>query len=206
MYLLNRDNLGGYDQGPGGGDNVVQRLGPSAACSGGPGVWPGDGGYVYIPTAGGQDGGGMFDVYQYGLSGSGTPSLAAASQRASPDVFGLGSGSPVITSDGTTPGSALVWIIWAANRQGNGGQLRAYDPVPVNGQPVFARARRSATRPTTARPAWAPAGSTSGTRDGKVLAFGSPVTHRSADRRHFPEDDDRHEQLEDADAHGQPQP
>ena len=51
VYLLNRDDLGGYDEGPGGGDNVVQRLGSYGAVFGRPGVWPGDGGYVYIPTS-----------------------------------------------------------------------------------------------------------------------------------------------------------
>ncbi len=76
VYLLNRDSLGGFDQGPGGGDGVVQRLGPNGGVWGRAGVWPGDGGYVYIPTSGGQSGGGLFDVYQYGLSGSGTPSLS----------------------------------------------------------------------------------------------------------------------------------
>ena len=51
---------------------------------------------------------GCLDVYKYGLSGTGTPSLSLVAS--SPDVFGWGSGPPVITSDGTTSGSALVWI------------------------------------------------------------------------------------------------
>ena len=116
VYLLNRDHLGGYDQGPDGADDVVQRTGPRGGVWGRPGVWPGDGGYVYIPTSSGQNGGGLFDVYKYGLSGTGTPSLSLVAS--SPDVFGWGSGPPVITSDGTTSGSALVWTIWSANRRG----------------------------------------------------------------------------------------
>ncbi len=80
MYLLNRDDLGGYDQGPGGGDNVVQRLGPFGGVWGRPGVWPGDGGYVYIPTSTVSDGGGQFDVYRYGLTGSGRPVAVAGGQ------------------------------------------------------------------------------------------------------------------------------
>ncbi len=135
VYLLNRDNLGGYDQGPGGGDAVVQRLGPRGAIFGRAGVWPGDGGYVYITTDSGQTSGGLLDAYKYGLSGSGDPSLSLAGS--STDAFGFGSGPTVITSDGTTSGSALVWVVWAANRDGDGGQLRAYDPIPVNGQLVL---------------------------------------------------------------------
>ncbi len=175
VYLLNRDDLGGYEQGPGQGDNVVQRLGPRGGVWGRAGVWPGDGGYIYIPTSTGQSSGGLFDVYKYGVSGSGVPSLSLAGT--SSDAFGWGSGSPVITSDGTTSGSALVWIVWSANRAGSGGQLRAYDPVPVNStlQEVYSASIGTATNYSV--PGVGDDGRLYvGTRDGHVLAFGSPVT------------------------------
>ena len=171
VYLLNRDDLGGYH--PGQDDDVVQRLGPSGAVFGRAGVWPGDGGYVYIPTECCQDGGGLFDVYQYVPTASGDPSLSEVAT--SSDVFGFGSGSPVITSNGTTSGSALVWIIWAANRNGNGGQLRAYDPVPVNGQPVLRWSAPIGNATNYSTPGVGAGRLYVGTRDGKVLAFGSPV-------------------------------
>ncbi len=174
VYLLNRDDLGGYEQGPGGGDAVVQRLGAFGGVWGRPGVWPGDGGYVYIPTECCQSGGGQLDVYQYGQDASGDPSLAQVAT--SSDVFGFGSGSPVITSDGTTSGSALVWIIWAANRQGQGGQLRAYDPVPVNGHPVLRWSASIGNATNYSIPGVGAGRLYVGTRDGDVLAFGSPVT------------------------------
>jgi hypothetical protein len=174
VYLLNRDDLGGYDQGPGGGDNVVQRLGSYGAVFGRPGVWPGDGGYVYIPTSCCQSGGGQLDVYKYGVTASGAPSLAQVAT--SSDVFGFGSGSPVITSDGTTSGSALVWIIWAADRQGDGGQLRAYDPVPVNGQPVLVWSASIGSATNYSTPGVGAGRLYVGARDGHVLAFGSPLT------------------------------
>jgi iron transport multicopper oxidase len=174
VYLLNRDHLGGYDQGPDGADDVVQRTGPRGGVWGRPGVWPGDGGYVYIPTSSGQNGGGLFDVYKYGLSGTGTPSLSLVAS--SPDVFGWGSGPPVITSDGTKSGSALVWTIWSANRSGAGGQLRAYDPVPVNGKPVLRYSAPIGTATNYSTPGVGAGRLYVGTRDGKVLGFGSPVT------------------------------
>lgn len=174
VYLLNRDDLGGYEQGAGGGDAVVQRLGPFGGVWGRAGVWPGDGGYVYIPTSSGRSGGGELDVYKYGTDGSGNPSLSQVAH--SSDVFGFGSGSPVITSDGTTSGSALVWIIWAANRAGQGGQLRAYDPVPVNGQPVLRWSASIGTASNYSTPGVGAGRLYVGTRDGHVLAFGSPVT------------------------------
>ncbi len=173
VYLLNRDNLGGFDQGVGGGDNVVQRTGPRGGVWGRAGVWPGDGGYVYIPTSSGQGSGGALDVYKYGLSGSQTPSLSLVGSSA--DVFGWGSGSPVITSDGTTSGSALVWVIWSANRQGGGAQLRAYDPIPVNGQPALRYSAPIGTSTNYSVPGVGAGRLYVGTRDGHVLGFGSPV-------------------------------
>lgn len=174
VYLLNRDNLGGAQQGTGQGDAVVQELGGYGAAFGRAGIWPGDGGYAYITTDSGQSGGGQLDAYRSGVDGSGTPTLAHVGNSA--DVFGFGSGPAVITSDNTTSGSALVWVIWAANRHGDGGELRAYDPVPVNGvlQERWHAPIGQATNYST--PGVGGGKLYVGTRDGKVIAFGSPVS------------------------------
>jgi iron transport multicopper oxidase len=178
VYLLNRGNLGGLQQGPGTSDNVVQRIGPYGGVWSRPGVWPGDGGWVYIPTASGGTSGsgstGFLRVYQYGLSGTGKPTLSL--QATSSDSFGFSSSAPVITSSGTTSGSALVWIIWAPNASGAGAQLRAYDPLPVGGKPVL---RWSAPIGTSSKFAMPGVGADRlyvGTREGKVLGFGAPTT------------------------------
>jgi hypothetical protein len=178
VYLLNRDELGGFMQGTGGGDKVVQRLGPSGGVWSRPGVWPGNGGWIYIPTAsaGSGSGGssGNLHVYQYGVSGSGQPTISL--QGTSSDSFGFGTGAPVITSEGTTSGSALVWLEWMPNGTGAGAQLRAYDPVPVSGKPVLRYSAPIGTASKFATPGVGAGRLYVGTRDGKVLAFGSPVT------------------------------
>jgi hypothetical protein len=174
VYLLNRDSLGGVSQGPGGADSVVQRLGPRGGVWSRPGIWPGEGGYIYIPTSSGASAGGNLDVYKYGVSGSGTPSLSLVGS--SEDSFGWGSGAPVITSDGTTSGTALVWIVWSANRTGSGGQLRAYDPVPVGNKPHLRFAASIGTASNYSVPGVGAGKLYVGTREGKVLAFGSPIT------------------------------
>jgi hypothetical protein len=178
VYLLNRNDLGGSRQGASGSDRVVQRIGPYGGVWARPGVWPGDGGYVYIPTASGgttaAGSSGNLRVYKYGLSGTGQPALSL--QGTSTDAFGFSSSAPVITSDGTTSGSALVWMIWSPGGSGVGAQLRAYDPIPVSGAP---RLRWSAPIGQSAKfnPPGVGAGRIYvGTRDGKVLGFGSPVT------------------------------
>jgi hypothetical protein len=178
VYLLNRDDLGGIGQGPSGSDDVVQRIGPYGGVWSRPGVWPGEGGWVYIPTAsGGTSSGGSSGnlmVYKYGLSGTGAPTLSL--QGTSSEEFGFSSSAPVITSNGTEPGSALVWVVWAPNGTGEGAQLRAYDPVPVNGKPVLVWSAPVGTSSKFALPGVSAGRLYVGTRDGHVLAFGSPVT------------------------------
>ena len=178
VYLLNRDELGGFMQGTGGGDKVVQRIGPYGGVWSRPGVWPGNGGWVYIPTAsaGNSAGGssGYLRVYQYGVSGAGQPTLSL--QATSSDAFGFGTGAPVITSEGTTSGSALVWLEWMPNGNGTGAQLRAYDPVPVEGKPVLRYSAPIGTGSKFATPGVGAGKLFVGNREGTVMAFGSPVT------------------------------
>ena len=88
---------------------------------------------------------------------------------------GSGLSAPVVTSDGTTSGSALVWTVWSADGTGAGAQLRAYDPVPVDGvlQLVW-------SAPVGVSSKFNPPGVADnrlyvGTRDGHVLGFGAPV-------------------------------
>jgi CelD/BcsL family acetyltransferase involved in cellulose biosynthesis len=178
VYLLNRDDLGGTRQGPSGSDRVVQRIGPYGGVWSRPGVWPGDGGWVYIPTASGgtsaAGSSGNLRVYKYGLSGTGQPTLSL--QGTSTDAFGFSSSAPVITSDGTTSGSALVWMIWTPGGAGTGAQLRAYDPVPVGGAPVLRWSAPIGTSSKFNTPGVGAGRLYVGTRDGHVLGFGSPVT------------------------------
>jgi Abnormal spindle-like microcephaly-assoc'd, ASPM-SPD-2-Hydin/PQQ-like domain len=180
VYLLNRDHLGGIGQGPSGSDDVVQRLGPYGGVWSRPGVWPGEGGWVYIPTAsGGESAGGSAGnlyMYKYGLSGSGTPALSL--QGVSEEEFGFGSSAPVITSEGTTPGSALVWVVWSPNGTGVGAQLRAYAPTPNpdTHEPELLWSAPVGTSAKFTTPGVGAGRLYVGTRDGHVLGFGSPVT------------------------------
>jgi iron transport multicopper oxidase len=179
VYLLNRDNLGGFAQGPSGADEVVQRIGPYGGVWSRPGIWPGEGGWVYIPTASGGESAsgsaGNLRVYQYGLSGSGKPTLAL--RATSKDAFGFTTSAPVITSEGTNPGTALVWLVWSPNGSGEGAQLRAYDPIPNSREePVLAFSAPVGTSAKFATPGVGAGKLFVGTRDGHVLAFGSPVT------------------------------
>ncbi len=176
VYLQNRDDLGGVQQGPAGSDKYVQRIGPYGGVWSRAALWPGDGGYAYIPTASGNgSSGGNLRVYKYGLDGAGKPTFSLAAT--STDAFGWGSGAPVVTSDGMTSGSALVWIVWAADRSGTGGQLRAYDALPSGGHPVLRYSAPIGTAAKYVTPGVGPNGRIYvGTRDQTVIGFGAPIT------------------------------
>jgi hypothetical protein len=111
VFLLDRDNLGGVAQGPGGTDATVQTVGPYNGVWGHPAFWGGDGGYVYtIPNQG------SLSAFKVGASANGLPTLTRVAR--SVGTFGYTSGSPVVTSDGTTSGSALVWAIYSGGSSG----------------------------------------------------------------------------------------
>src|ERR1035437_4185346 len=171
VYLLNRDNLGGVGQGAGGGDGSLARLGPNGGVYATPGVWPGDGGYIYIPATGyGQ---GALDVYKYGITESGTPTISQVATAA--ETFAFGSSSPVVTSNGTTSGSALVWVVRRGEGGGTGAQLQAYSPVPVNGTLPLVASFPIGTSTKFNPPGIGNNRLYVGTADGHVLGFGAPI-------------------------------
>ena len=167
LYLLNRDSLGGRGQGPGGGDQV---LGETTLTGdwGHPAVWGGDGGYVYLTEPNG-----FLVALGYGQTSSGTPALHVAGN--SLETFGYTSGSPVVTSDGTTSGSALVWSVQSSGGNGTGGRLMVYDAVPSGRVLKLLRSWPLGTVSKFSVPATNNGRVYVGTRDGNLIAFGAPT-------------------------------
>ncbi|GIG00782.1 choice-of-anchor D domain-containing protein [Catellatospora citrea] len=170
VYLLDRDNLGGNAQGPGGTDaSVGAPAGPYNGVWGHPAFWGGDGGYVYN-----VENQGFLRALKYGVNGSGLPVLSSAGTSSS--TFGYTSGSPVVTSTGTTSGTAIVWVVYSDGSTGANGQLRAYDALPVNGRLNLRYSAPIGTATKFATPATDNGRVYVGTRDGRVYGFGRPTT------------------------------
>jgi hypothetical protein len=160
--------MGGYRQGPKKTDAVLQTLGPFAGVWGHPAAYGGQGGWVYILESAG---GGNLQALSYGLNGKGEPALSAVAT--SSESFGYTSGSPLVTSSGTTAGSAVVWVVYSNGPTGSGGQLRAYSATPTGSNLPLLFSARIGTATKFATPTAYEGRVYVGNRSGDLIAFGS---------------------------------
>ncbi len=168
VFLIDGDSMGGYRQGPGESDAVLQTLGPFNGVWGHPAVYGGQGGWVYVLESAG---GGFLRALSYGVNGSGVPQLASAAT--SNESFGYSSGSPLVTSNGTGAGSAVVWVVYTKGSNGGGSQLRAYEAVPSGGTMHLLWSGKIGKASKFSVPTAAEGRVYVGTRKGQLLAFGS---------------------------------
>lgn len=183
IFLLNRGRLGGREQGAGGTDAVLGMAGPYPGQWGHPAVFadtpvltPANAGAAsdFLYYVGKE---GFLRAFRFGVASSGAPAMNMVA--ASTFAFGYTSGSPLVTSSGTDPSSAVVWVVRSGGASGAGATLDAFRAVPPS-------SCTSAT-PCTMSPLWSsPIGAASkfaipatsngrvyvGTRDGHVLGFG----------------------------------
>jgi hypothetical protein len=181
LYLLNRNNLGGRQQNSAGGDEDLFLAGHLAALFGSPGVF-GDTATLtasnaakandYLYYVGTND---YLRAFKVGVNGSDKPTLT--DQANSTFRFGFGSGSPVVTSNGTDANSGIVWVVDSPSGDGKNAWLGAFDatPQPKAGggtkmHEIWSGDIGTAVKFTTA--ATANGMVYVGTRDGNVYGFG----------------------------------
>lgn len=190
IFLLNRDNLGGREQGPGGTDDDLYQSQAYGGLWGHQAVFeasasllpPGSSGLSdYVYSLGRND---YLRAFQLGTDSTGRPALTDAAN--STYTFGFSSGSPVVTSNGANPSSAVVWVVDSSGSAGTGASLVAFDAVPQPAQGGGLEMQQIAAEPigTASKFTIAATGNGMvyvGTRDGRVLGFG--VTAAAALRR-----------------------
>jgi outer membrane protein assembly factor BamB len=167
IFLINADNMGGYRQGAGESDAVLQTVGPFGGVWGHPAAYGGQGGWVYVLESAG---GGFLRALSYGLNGKGQPALSSVAT--SSESFGYTSGSPLVTSNGTSTGSAVVWVEYSDGPNGGRGQLRAYSATPSGETLPLLYSHSIGTASKFAVPTAAEGRVYVGTRSGRLLAFG----------------------------------
>jgi X-X-X-Leu-X-X-Gly heptad repeat protein len=145
---------------------------------------------VYIPTVGEGaptiEGHNSLNFFRYGEDGSGNPQLSPPVSTA--PEFSFGSGSPIVTSNGTANGSGVVWIVDCLAKGCGGTQgveLRAYTAVPSGASPEpFWRAKiKSGTK--FSRPLANAGHIYVGNQEGHIIAFGGPMLTPSPESPQF---------------------
>jgi outer membrane protein assembly factor BamB len=168
IFILDRDHLGGQGQGPGHKNDILGEIVNAHPVVGSMAVWPGEGGYVFVPGVG-ETGG--LEILKYTPEGE-MPKFELIHQTSNPLTWG--SGSPIVTSDGTTAGSAVVWEEECPEFFPCGGStLIAYKAVPEEGEPPLWQAPIGIAS-KFGRPGVSDGRIYVGTMDERVIGFGVP--------------------------------
>ncbi|KAI9791429.1 MAG: hypothetical protein M1833_001534 [Piccolia ochrophora] len=162
-YFLNMDDLGGYQMGPNKLDAVPKVIQSDNSVYSGAGVYPLEGGYIYI------------NVIQYPTKvlkfscNDGKPDFieVAKSNEASAYILGAGHGST--TSLNGQPGTGLYWMTDV-----QGLNVRIYKAVPNNGVLQLIKSININDMTKFTRPVFGDGRAYIGTLDG-LYALGSPV-------------------------------
>jgi iron transport multicopper oxidase len=104
-YILNADNLGGFKQGPGGTDNILQTIIASGPVFGGSGSYPLEGGFIYF-TPNGQP----TVAYKLGKDDQGKPLFTLVGQTKTVAAGRVGIGIPTVTTYKGQPGTGILWV------------------------------------------------------------------------------------------------
>jgi hypothetical protein len=182
IFVLNRDNLGGREQGPGNSDQFLANGGPYAGQWGHPAFFADTPTLTtgnaptsddYMIYAGKND---FMREFKFGVTASGDkPGFTDVAN--SSFTLGFGSGSPTITSNGSDAATGVIWEVHSNNGSGSGAFLGAWQllPVPRSGGGVKISEIWAAPMGTSSKFSVVATNNGmvyAGTRDGHVLGFG----------------------------------
>lgn len=163
-YIMNANNLGGFKQGPGGTDNILQTIVAQGSVFGGSGSYPLEGGYIYFTPVG-------FPTvcYKLGLDSQGAPLFTLVGQTATNGAGRVGIGVPTVTTYKGQAGTGILWI-----SDPNAG-LQAFNAVPVNGILTPISLPPTGGLNKFLRPAFGDGRLYVSDSNGNVICLGSPV-------------------------------
>ncbi|ERF72227.1 hypothetical protein EPUS_02114 [Endocarpon pusillum Z07020] len=163
-YWINLDDMGGYQNGPDKLDDVIQVFQNENSVYAGAGVYPLEGGYIYINVI-------QYKTHVFKFSCSnGIPSFTQVADSPEKNAYILGVGHGTVTSLDDQPGTGLVWT-----SDVEGANLRIYDAVPQQG--VLRLINSFVTPGVTkfTRPVFGDGIAYQGTTQGYLYAYGAPV-------------------------------
>ena len=125
LFLLDTHALGGRNATT---DKPVSTSGPFGGQWGHPAAFAGSGGNDYVYYSGKSD---YLRALKFDASNATTPVLRDVAN--SPGVSGYSSGSPVISSNGTDPASAILWHVSTTDSNSTSARLEAFLAIPKAG-------------------------------------------------------------------------
>jgi hypothetical protein len=163
-YWINLDNMGGYQNGPNKLDAVLQTYQNENSVYAGAGVYPLEGGYIYINVIQYQT-----HVFKFSCD-AGKPSFTKVADSPEKNAYILGVGHGTTTSLNDQPGTGLVWTSDVENSN-----LRVYNAVPQNGQLTLIKSFVIPGTTKFQRPVFGNGRVYMSTTLGLFYGFGSPV-------------------------------
>ncbi|KAL8936038.1 MAG: hypothetical protein Q9216_005133 [Gyalolechia sp. 2 TL-2023] len=165
-YILNLDNLGGYQMGVNKLDAIPQApIQNENSVYAGAGVYPLEGGYIYINVIQYQT-----HVFKFSCDASGYPAFAKVADSPEKAAYVLGVGHGATTSLNGQAGTGLYWMTDV-----DGYNLRVYKAVPQGGSLELIKTANIPGVTKFARPVFGNGRAYVGTVRGLLYAFGSPV-------------------------------
>ena len=164
-YWLNMDNLGGYQTGPNNGDAALQVYQNENSVYAGAGVYPFEGGYIYINVIGHPS-----HVFKFSCTND-VPAFTKVADTTDINAGALGVGHGTVTSLNDQPGTGLMWV-----SDVEGLNLRIYNAVPgPTGNLTLINSFNTPGVTKFTRPVFGDGIAYQGTIAGYLYAYGSPV-------------------------------
>lgn len=163
-YFLNLDDLGGYRNGADGLDDVIQVYQNENSVYAGAGVYPLEGGYIYINVI-------QYPSHVFKFScNNGKPAFTKVADTPVNNAYILGVSHGTVTSLDGQPGTGMLWI---TDVQGD--HLRIYDAVPRDGEMVLLNSFSVPGSMKFGRPVFGDGMMYQCSNQGYVYGFGSPI-------------------------------
>ncbi|OCF32159.1 hypothetical protein I316_06073 [Kwoniella heveanensis BCC8398] len=163
-YWLNLDNMGGYQNGANKLDAVLQVYQNENSVYAGAGVYPLEGGYIYINVI-------QYPTHVFKFScDAGVPSFTKVADSPEKNAYILGVGHGTTTSLNDQTGTGLVWT-----SDVEGANLRIYNAVPQNGKLTLINSFNVPGTTKFSRPVFGDGRVYMITTLGYFYGFGSPV-------------------------------
>jgi len=167
-WFLDLDDLGGFKTGDNRGDRVLGKYSNENSVYAGVGVYPLEGGYIYVNVIGYKS-----RVFKFSCTG-GVPSFTrVAESPTGKNGFGVSHGT--VTSLNGQPGTGLFWVTDVDDNNPEGYSVRIYDAVPTGEVMKLVKGFKIGGINKFTRPHFGDGIVYFGSSEGLVYAYGAPT-------------------------------